>query len=275
MNVANVGEKSDGRELMRRDEGPGSGSGNGSGRGASPEASKTSFGIYKFGQGYWVRMLTAIAVAAIFLAGAAWLYSELGAIRPAPSGFALTVRDVEGTVQNGQVVDLATVIDGNATKIGTATVTTVALAGGESGTISVGLPQMGTTPVTAGAAPDLSGVGRIDVVGEAGQSIFRAAVLRAEPIASFDKTYIQLGVAAAVLLTGLVLVYLYVGAKPKPVDFLIATDGEMKKVNWGTRKLIIDSTRVVIAATFLIAAFIFVADTILSQGMQFVGVLQR
>ncbi len=275
MNVANVGEKSDGRELMRREEGPGNGSGNGSGRGAAPETAKTSFGIYKFGQGYWVRVLTAISVAAIFLAGAAWLYSELSALRPAPSGFNFSVRDVNGTVQAGQVVELASVVDGNATKYGTATVTAVSLAGGESGTVSIALPQLANAAPGAAIPTDLSNVGRIDVVAEGGQSVFRAAVLRAEPIASFDKTYIQLGVAGAVLLTGLVLVYLYVGAKPKPVDFLIATDGEMKKVNWGTRKLIIDSTRVVIAATFLIAAFIFVADTILSQGMQFVGVLQR
>ncbi len=272
MNVANVGEKSDGRELMRRDEGTGSGSGNGSGNGSgrsSAEPSKFSFGIYKLGQGYWVRVLTAIALAGIFLSAAAWLYSELGAIRPPAKGYSLTVRDGSGAVQAGQTLELATVVEGSPTKVGTATVTSVTLAGGEAGTLSISLPQLNA------GTPDVSGVGRIEVVGEGGQSVFRAAVLRSEPIPTFDKAYVQLGVASVVMLTGLVLAFLYVGAKPKPVDFLIATDGEMKKVNWGTRKLIIDSTRVVIAATFIIAAFIFVADTVLSQGMQFVGVLQR
>jgi len=270
MNVANVGEKSDGRELMRRDEGPGNGSGNGSGRGPSAdEPSKVSFGIYKLGQGYWVRVLTAIAIAAIFLSAAAWLYSELGAIRPPAKGYSLAIRDGSGSVQPGQTVELATVVEGSATKVGTATVTAVMLAGGESGTLSVSLPQL-----NVGTA-DLSGVGRVEVVGDGGQSAFRATVLRSEPIATFDKAYVQLAVAGSVMLLGLILAFLYVGAKPKPVDFLIATDGEMKKVNWGTRKLIIDSTRVVIAATFIIAAFIFVADTILSQGMQLTGVLQR
>ena len=35
---------------------------------------------------------------------------------------------------------------------------------------------------------------------------------------------------------------------------LIATDGEMKKVNWSTRKEIVGSTWVVVAATFLLTA---------------------
>ena len=41
--------------------------------------------------------------------------------------------------------------------------------------------------------------------------------------------------------------------KPANVDFLIATDSEMKKVNWTSRKELIGSTKVVILFMFLIA----------------------
>jgi len=64
-----------------------------------------------------------------------------------------------------------------------------------------------------------------------------------------------------------------VGVKPKTVDFLIATDGEMKKVNWSTKKVIRDSTYVVIGATFLIAGVIALADIVLFKFFQAIGVL--
>src|SRR3712207_7866772 len=41
--------------------------------------------------------------------------------------------------------------------------------------------------------------------------------------------------------------------KPANVDFLIATDSEMKKVNWTSRRELIGSTKVVIVFMFLIA----------------------
>jgi preprotein translocase SecE subunit len=50
--------------------------------------------------------------------------------------------------------------------------------------------------------------------------------------------------------------------KPTNVDFLIATDSEMKKVNWTTRKELIGSTRVVCFFVILIAAILFTLDLI-------------
>ena len=41
--------------------------------------------------------------------------------------------------------------------------------------------------------------------------------------------------------------------KPTNVDFLIATDSEMKKVNWTSRKELIGSTKIVIMFMFMIA----------------------
>jgi preprotein translocase SecE subunit len=48
--------------------------------------------------------------------------------------------------------------------------------------------------------------------------------------------------------------------KPTNVDFLIATDSEMKKVNWTSRRELIGSTKVVIIFMFLIAAILFLID---------------
>ncbi len=48
--------------------------------------------------------------------------------------------------------------------------------------------------------------------------------------------------------------------KPTNVDFLIATDSEMKKVNWTSRKELIGSTKIVILFMFFIALFLFLYD---------------
>ncbi len=44
------------------------------------------------------------------------------------------------------------------------------------------------------------------------------------------------------------------------MEFLIATDGEMKKVNWSTRKEVRGLPMVVVIASFLLAMIIFVID---------------
>jgi len=46
------------------------------------------------------------------------------------------------------------------------------------------------------------------------------------------------------------------------VDFLIATDSEMKKVNWTSRRELIGSTKIVIIFVVLISAFLFAVDII-------------
>jgi preprotein translocase subunit SecE len=48
--------------------------------------------------------------------------------------------------------------------------------------------------------------------------------------------------------------------KPGNAEFLIATDSEMKKVNWTSRKELIGSTRVVVVFMFFIATLLFVID---------------
>ncbi len=69
----------------------------------------------------------------------------------------------------------------------------------------------------------------------------------------------QSGMAASVVLVfGTLLWYLL--NKPNIVDFMIATEAEMKKVNWPSKKEIYGSTVVVIGGTLFIAAILTVID---------------
>ncbi|MBI4716392.1 MAG: preprotein translocase subunit SecE [Planctomycetes bacterium] len=57
-------------------------------------------------------------------------------------------------------------------------------------------------------------------------------------------------------------------------DFMIATEGEMKKVSWSSKKEIIGSTKVVIVFTFLLALIIFVVDVAFQALFTWIGVLR-
>ena len=50
------------------------------------------------------------------------------------------------------------------------------------------------------------------------------------------------------------------GRNPRTVDFLIATEGEMKKVNWSTRREVIGSTSAVIVTVLVISVFCYGID---------------
>jgi len=61
---------------------------------------------------------------------------------------------------------------------------------------------------------------------------------------------------------------------PRFADFLIATEGEMKKVSWSTKKEIITSTKVVIITVFIMAVTLAVVDLGFSELFNWVGVLK-
>jgi len=90
----------------------------------------------------------------------------------------------------------------------------------------------------------------------------------------FPIEYLQGGVAMVILAIGLGIVYWLCYVKPKSSEFLIATEGEMKKVNWSSRREILGSTWVVITVAFVIAAIIFVVDWGFSTFFRAIDVLQ-
>jgi preprotein translocase SecE subunit len=95
--------------------------------------------------------------------------------------------------------------------------------------------------------------------------------------ANGDPVYIPVSVCAGTALGILALILFFVWRvtnKPSHVDFLIATDSEMKKVNWTTRKELIGSTKVVIFFVLLIAALLFTLDVVFGYFFQLIKVLE-
>ncbi|MDP6045583.1 MAG: preprotein translocase subunit SecE, partial [Phycisphaerae bacterium] len=59
--------------------------------------------------------------------------------------------------------------------------------------------------------------------------------------------------------------------RPRNADFLIATEGEMKKVSWSGKKEIIGSTKVVIVTTLMIAMLLFGVDILFGALFKIMG----
>jgi preprotein translocase subunit SecE len=75
------------------------------------------------------------------------------------------------------------------------------------------------------------------------------------------KSYLKYGIPAVTFAVLCAVVFFYMN-KPNIVDFLVATETEMKKVAWSSRAELVGSTAVVIATVFALAVFIYFADTI-------------
>jgi preprotein translocase SecE subunit len=82
------------------------------------------------------------------------------------------------------------------------------------------------------------------------------------------------GVSVAFILGMGALLYWVVGLNRKANDFFIATEGEMKKVNWSGRQEVVRSTKVVIVTVVLMGVLLFVADVLFMELFSFIGVLK-
>jgi len=86
--------------------------------------------------------------------------------------------------------------------------------------------------------------------------------------------WLQIGVPALALLIFGLLLWWVVGNYRKTCDFMIATEGEMKKVSWSDRKELVGSTKVVILFTAALATLLFVVDLLFMTFFNAIGVLQ-
>ena len=84
--------------------------------------------------------------------------------------------------------------------------------------------------------------------------------------------YIQSGAAVGLILIMAVAIYIALN-RPRVVDFMIAVEAEMKKVNWPSKKEVIGSTWVVILGTLLIAALLFVINFVFGWFFIEIGIL--
>ncbi len=223
-----------------------------------------AFGIYKPGQGYWVRVLTAIGAGMIVLAAGGWAWQQIGAVRLPVAFYEVPFFAVQGELQPGDTVTLMSPDDaGRLVEVGSGVAADTVSATGERGRIRNMqlVPGAELRRITEVRTTDAAFVGEV------------AGTIRGEPIV--NTVTLQTIALGVILLIGALIVYYFVGVKKRTSEFLIATDGEMKKVNWSTRKEVIGSTWVVVAASFLISAFLFVIDLGFSQFFQLVGVLER
>lgn len=85
--------------------------------------------------------------------------------------------------------------------------------------------------------------------------------------------YWQSGALIAIALIATPLLYWIIN-KPNIADFMIATEQEMKKVNWPSRKEVIGSTVVVIGGTLIFAALLFVIDIGFAMTFEAIGILR-
>ena len=219
---------------------------------AFPRLFEGMFIIHKSGQGYWTRLMSLIGGGALSAAGAMWAWSKLSAVEIPVRAWNFTFSDATGTTppagaridvlgRNGEVIDSG-IVD-------VASDSSLSLTG-------------------------LDGDFGEDVTALATDSGFRAPVDPPQIERLFQQEYLQGGVAAVILLIGLAIVYYFCYANRRSSEFMIATEGEMKKVNWSTRREIFGSTWVVIVISLIIAAVLFFADFIFSQFFTWIRVLE-
>jgi preprotein translocase subunit SecE len=87
------------------------------------------------------------------------------------------------------------------------------------------------------------------------------------------KIYLQYGIpTVAVVLLGVLMMKIV--NRQKSADFLIATESEMKKVSWSSRKEVVGSTKVVIVTAFIMAAILFAVDIIFIFLFKWLGIMK-
>lgn len=232
-----------------------------------------SFGIYKMGQGYWVRVLSAVGVGILGLAAAAWGWGQGGAVRLPTKSYTYDVTAVQGSVSPGDVVEIiaptrTTTEDGSATDSAPVGTGVVAVYSGDS--ISGGQLEVGT--FSSSETRDMAFDAETITTSSGFSGAVRQGGVTANPI--FNPIYLQAGIAGALMIITAIGVFWFVGFGRKPVDFLVATDGEMKKVHWTTAREIRGSTIVVIVAAFMIAGILFGVDIVFRWFFGAIDVLQ-
>lgn len=232
-----------------------------------------ALGIYKQGQGYWVRVLTAVFVGVLILAGAQWAWNQAGAVRLPPRSWTYSLVDAQMSShpEVGDTVVLMGYVGASdeVTELGRASVETYSVDRGSSATLVAVNFSSDVVRDTGGDAV------RIVVESSAGSGELGGASVRgATSTPVFPVEYLQTGAAGLVMLLGAIGLLIFVGSNKKSVEFLIATDGEMKKVNWSSYREVKGSTIVVIVATFLIAGLLYGVDMMFSWVFRTIGVLE-
>lgn len=226
-----------------------------------------AIGIYKPGQGYWTRVLTATAIGIFTLATAAWAYKQMAVVadKLPRNVWVMSVQNPTGAVPPAgtQVTLLGEAAPGSSGP--GETIGTAVLQGFDASSQEIRIDEFKAVKVNSD--PSFSGV----IQNDAFRVEVRPRSHRGLP--SIAPELLSGAAAAVIILIGFVVAYYFCAVKARSVEFLISTDMEMKKVNWSTRKDIIASTWVVIFAAVLLAATLFVVDLGFQQFFKAIGVL--
>lgn len=227
-----------------------------------------AFGIYKPGQGYWVRVMTASMAGVLLLLAAVWVWNNLQLIPIPRTSWDMALTNVTGTIAPGQTVDLLGETDatsGQRPVLGTAVVQAAQPLSGGGARISVHKAAMNGAldPVDTKAISAAGGALTAKLSGSVqGQT-------------AFPVIYIQAAGVGLLLVLGVLVTFWLVAVREGSSEFLIATDGEMKKVNWSSYRGVKDSTWVVILWSVLIAGGLFVVDAAFAHFFRLIGVLEQ
>jgi len=224
-----------------------------------------SLGIYKPGQGYWVRVMTAGLIAIITIAAAAWLWNQasLVAEKLPKAGWSLDLKSSPADVTPGAAVTLFGAAADGVTPPTLGTATVASLTGQTVLVKNLNLvakaDPTSIQSITAGESPVAEAV--------------RTAVSRRTAMPLIEPTLFSGLVAAVVIMIGAIIGYYLVGVRGGTVEFLIATDFEMKRVNWSTPREIMGNTYVVIFACVFVTLLLFLFDRMYENVFKLLGVL--
>jgi len=103
--------------------------------------------------------------------------------------------------------------------------------------------------------------------------VWFAAFLR-EQLTLVQNLWVENLVPAGLLVILGYWVFRLIGQSRSVIDFMIATEGEMKKVNWSSRREVLGATKVVIATVIALGILLFAVDIFFMFFFEAIGVLR-
>jgi preprotein translocase subunit SecE len=88
------------------------------------------------------------------------------------------------------------------------------------------------------------------------------------------RVYLQYGIPVTIVGLAAWLMFMVVN-RQRSADFLIATESEMKKVSWSSRREVIGSTKVVIIITLIMSFLLYSVDWVFVQFFSWTGVMGK